>query len=328
MKKIIILLIILSFPLIVFAKSNVEITNITLLEEQTIDVEEIEPVKFKDLKLNFNLRFNALNGKAIYKLTVKNNTDKDYAIDDASTFNEGEFIRYDYSIDETSKILKANESTSIYIIITYFKELNEEQLINGKYTEKDSVAIELLNNSVIDNPSMRFTLNPNTSTSDIITIVIVLALMSLLLILVIKSNRKGKLFILILLSLIPVIAFALEKLSIEIETYVEINKAIETKIFYIAGYTDEYVDFMVDEESKKEYHFIEGMNFAEWLNSEYNTDNLSFTSGAGFCDLGDTFLAENIKALDNLTEPQLTHEAVIIEGNTYIKGTGLQCSTE
>ena len=110
MKKIIILLIILSFPLIVFAKSNVEITNITLLEEQTIDVEEIEPVKFKDLKLNFNLRFNALNGKAIYKLTVKNNTDKDYAIDDASTFNEGEFIRYDYSIYETYKILKANES--------------------------------------------------------------------------------------------------------------------------------------------------------------------------------------------------------------------------
>ena len=165
MKKLIILLVILFIPFIVLAETkNVEIKNIKLLEKSD-NVEELAEASFKDLKLNFSLKFTSKDDYAKYKIVLVNNSNKDYEIDNTSTFNEKKFIKYDYEVENNKKVLKAKEELTINILITYIKELEDSDFVDGFYKETNSVSLELVNdNEVIDNPVIKMVTNPNTST--------------------------------------------------------------------------------------------------------------------------------------------------------------------
>ena len=225
MKKLIILLVILFIPFIVLAETkNVEIKSISNYVDKSDAAEELEKPNIEGLKLGFKLKFTKQDDFIKYKFIIKNNTDKDYEIDNSSTFNEKKFIRYDYEVENNAKVLKANEELSITVTITYVKELDDSEFENGVFTETNQVSFELINdsNEVIDNPIIKMAANPETSTGSI-ALIISSIIISLLLILFIR-NKRAKLFIIALLLTIPITIYALERIKIDVETYVEIKK--------------------------------------------------------------------------------------------------------
>jgi len=263
MKKIKYMLLLLLFiPFIVLAKSDVEIKSVTLLEKSDY-VEELENATYNDLKLDFKLKFVTLNDYAKYKVIIKNNTDKDYEIDNQTTFNEGNFIKYEFNIDNDSKILKANEELNIYVNISYIKEVESSNFVNGKYVDSNTVSLELSNfNNIDDKENIKFIVNPNTDTGYIIAILLVL-LLSILVIILIK-NRKAKRYIAILiLLLIPLYVYAIEKIKLDVETYVEIVKNNKFTVVLFTHPAD-----VLDGELL-EFEYEEGMTFNDYFNSSY-----------------------------------------------------------
>ena len=142
------LITLLLVPFIVLAETkNVEIKSISNYVDKSDAVEELEKPNIEGLKLGFKLKFTKQDDFIKYKFIIKNNTDKDYEIDNSSTFNEKKFIRYDYEVENNAKVLKANEELSITVTITYVKELDDSEFENGVFTETNQVSLELVNNS-------------------------------------------------------------------------------------------------------------------------------------------------------------------------------------
>ena len=264
MKKYLIYLFILFIPFMVLAENkNVEIKNIELIEKSD-DVEELAEASFKDLKLNFSLKFTAKDDYAKYKIVLVNNSDKDYEIDNTSTFNTKKFIRYDYEVENNKKVLKAKEELTINILITYIKELEDSDFVDGFYKETNSVSLELVNdNEVIDNPVIKMVTNPNTSTGYKLLVIFAIVLSLSLLILV--KNKKNKLLIITILLTIPLTVYALEKIKIDVETYIEIERrSYFTLINKCQRENSEFANW-----DKEVYEFKEGMSFNDYMNSDY-----------------------------------------------------------
>jgi len=260
------LITLLLVPFIVLAETkNVEIKSISNYVDKSDNVEELEKPSIEGLKLGFKLKFTKQDDFIKYKFIIKNNTDKDYEIDNSSTFNEKKFIRYDYEVENNAKVLKANEELTVNITITYVKELDDSEFDNGVFTETNQVSLELVNdsNEIIDNPVIKMVTNPETSTGYILLAIIAIIL-SLVLILFI-SNKKAKLFLLTILLLIPITIYALERIKIDVETYVEIEKKYN---FTIINKCSNDADD-TEERNELSFEFMRGMNFNDYINSKY-----------------------------------------------------------
>jgi hypothetical protein len=257
------LLILLFIPCIVLAKNDVEIKSVTLIDKSE-EVTELESAKYNGLKIDFSLKFTAKDDYAKYKIVLVNNSDKDYEIDNTSTFNTKKFIKYDYEVENNKKVLKSKEELTINILITYIKELEDSDFVDGFYKETNSVSLELVNdNDVIDNPVIKMVTNPNTSTGYILLVIFAVILSMLVLVLV--KNKRSKLFIIAILLTIPLTVYALEKIKIDVETYIEIER--RNYFTLINTCPSEY-----DEENnwdKEVYEFKEGMSFNDYMNSDY-----------------------------------------------------------
>ena len=257
------ILLLLFIPFIVLAKDDVEIKSITLLEKSE-DVTEIENAKYEGLKINFSLRFKNKDDYAKYKVILKNNSDKDYEIDNQTTFNEGNFVKYEYLVDNDIKVLKNNEEITMYIVITYYKEVGANRFVNGVYSENNNASIEL-SNMVIDEGEknvISFVTNPETSSNEMIILLVVSTIMCALIILIIK-NTKIKMYMLIfVLLLTPILTYALEKLKIEVESYVEIDKndVMLVKGFYCEGTNRVSINW--------ELNYLDGMTFIDFINTD------------------------------------------------------------
>ena len=317
MNKIKYLLLLLFVPFLVNAQvKDVEIKSIELVDKSD-EVVELEETSFKELKLNFKLKFFTKDQFARYQLVLKNNGENDYEIDNSTAYNDGDFIRYEYLVNGTDKILKANSEMSINIIITYYKDLDISKFKNGKYIEESVISLELPNKEeVIDRPVMKFVNNPNTSNSDIIMIVVVLGIMSILLALFVKS-KKGKVFIIMMMLLIPITAYALDKIKIEVETYIEIEEPKNTKKFSIAE--------RLEDGSFSEpviYEFEEGMTLEDWVNSSYNVDEYEFSYNIDICEYNKRYIFDDISKTDNHHNKSLANDHLIVENNIYYNGIG------
>ena len=254
------LITLLLVPFIVLAETkNVEIKSISNYVDKSDAAEELEKPNIEGLKLGFKLKFTKQDDFIKYKFIIKNNTDKDYEIDNSSTFNEKKFIRYDYEVENNAKVLKANEELSITVTITYVKALDDSEFDNGVFTETNQVSLELVNdsNEVIDNPIIKMATNPETSTGSI-TLIISSIIISLLLILFIR-NKRSKLFIIAILLLIPITIYALERIKIDVETYIEIRKVNTFKL----NISD------CNGVQSKLIEYEQGMTWEDFINSSY-----------------------------------------------------------
>jgi len=259
MKKLLIFITLLFIPFIVNAKANVEITNIELVEI-TDGMDEPNDPTYDGLKIKFDLTFNKVGDKAVYKVQVTNNTNKDYEIEKGTKFSDEEYLKYDISISNGSEILKAGEKKDINITISYDKEVPDDKYVDGKYKKNNSMVINLSNDD-----------EKNPYTASLPYIVVILAIISLILLLIAFNKKKSLMLLSALILFVPVMIYALEKISIEIETNISIEK--KTQSFDYSYYCVELDPNSSDRISGKlNIEYERGMTWEAFYESNYYND--------------------------------------------------------
>ena len=227
MKKILFMFLLL-IPFI--AKAEVKIIDVELANH-TEGLEVDEHPTFEGLKLNFDVKFVNVNDFVTYKITIKNDTNKDYEIETGESYTDDEFVKYEVDYDEESAVLKAGAEKVIYISAFYNKEVPIESYVDGGYRVKKAVDITLSNDQKE---------NPKTSVGIAILVIAIIMFISVV-VMLINKYKLDHLYGLLAIALlsIPFVVIALEKISIQIEADVEIEPAFQ-EIHYMMCRFGEY----------------------------------------------------------------------------------------
>ncbi len=224
-KIMLLLLLILVIPISAKAEGDVKITNIQLLDKAE-NTKILEEPTYSLRKANFNIKFSEVGDYAKYKITVKNESNEDYEISNETKFLDNEYIKYEFSYDG-SNILKVGETKDLQLIFTYNKEVPQTSFNDGKYTSNNVMQLELVNDNIIVNVPKTY----KGYTKAMIALGAVAIIIAIILLIRIK-NTKVKTIALISLLALPITAYALQKISLEINTKIEIEKA-EEKVYAI-----------------------------------------------------------------------------------------------
>lgn len=210
--------------------------------------------KIQDLKMDIDLKFTKLNDYALYKLIVDNTTNKDFQIDNDTIYGKDDIIKYEFSFNDDN-IIKQHSKKEMYVKVSYNSYVDTASFSNRKYNESISVDIPITD-------GQEDIINPPTSGNILIIIVFII----LTFLLVKKSISKLKIIMIIIsLFLIPISIKAIDKISITIQSGIEIVNVYE---------------FCLDNNNCYEYD--DGMTWEEWLNSEYNNNQLFYNEYSDF----------------------------------------------
>ena len=220
MKKILLLLALILLPITTHAATDVEIKDLSLVSK-TDNTEVIKEASHNGLKISFNLKFSELGDNAKYKFIIKNNSTKDYEIDTGTSFGDDGIIKYEFQVEGNNKVLKAKEEKTMNVIISYNKEPDPTKYQNGKYVAEDTLDINLSNDKI--------SANPKTANNKIIIAIIIMLVISTIAVLV-YSQKQTFLPLVILLLILPVATLALEKITINVDSKVEIEEPEEIEI--------------------------------------------------------------------------------------------------
>ena len=207
----------------VYAKDTIEIKSIELDSKSDNTTINSEPT-FSGLEMNYDLSFKELNDFAKYKITIENNTNKEYQVKEDKPFNISEYVTYSYSSDQ---IIKANTTSTIYVIIKYTKAISDDSFnANGSYKETNKAVIEMYdeNNNIV---------NPRTGVKSPVLVLTILMLFAIVM-LIITSRRKVLFSILVLLLMVPLVIKGIEELKLTINVSVEISKTYDVVIMHDA----------------------------------------------------------------------------------------------
>ena len=223
------LLIFISFLFIMFlstnvnASDNVKIKSIELIDK-SVNTTEVSKATFDGLVIDFDLKFISVDDYAKYKVIVENSESKDYKISVDSNFSNSKYITYEY---EKTDNLKANSDTEFYVTVKYKNEVDNTDLVNGKYSENNSAVLHLSNDSVS---------NPLTS-NNVIMIIIALVFISIILFVLFKTKNTKKInfIILFIVLLLPLFVKAVDSLKITVNSNVVIEKGYSVG-YLVPGY--------------------------------------------------------------------------------------------
>jgi len=273
------------------------ISSYSLVEKTPSTVTSNE--KIQDLNIDFDLKFGKLNDYALYKLIIKNTTDKDYQIDNKAKYGKDNIIKYAFSFNDNS-IIKKHSQKEVLVKVSYNKFIETASLNNKKYSENINLEIPLTTNE-------KSITNPLTSSNILIIIIAIVIIITLI---KISIPKKKKIMIITLLLLIPISIKAIDKIAININSKVEIINIHE---------------FCIDSDNNC-YEFDEGMTWEEWLNSDYNKDQFNYEQDLGFIyneessfDCGGPFASMNVKAIHDLDNNSVKKTDII--KNQYIYKT-------
>ena len=250
MKKYLLFILFLLIPFMVKAQ-DVKIKEVELVDK-TDGIEAEEKPEFENLKINFNLNFSKVDEFVKYKVIVENSADKDYEIDDTTSFSDGEYIKYEFSYDG-EKIVKSKGTKEFFITISYNKRVPLSEYVDGKFKEKNSMTINLSNETEEKNPY----------TATLPYIVVILAIISIILFVIAFKMKRSLMLTMAILFFMPAVIFALEKISIAIEANIEIEPHVETLKTVDASCT------VRNQITERTYEYIDGMTWNDIRNSEY-----------------------------------------------------------
>lgn len=248
MKKYLLLLLLLFIPFMVKAKDGLTVENLEYVEKSEL-AEVIEDATFQDLSISINLRFHNLNDYVKYKITIKNDTDKDYDLDSEEKLTDYIKMKFE-GLEKSDKILKANSTKSFYLIIYYAVPVPKEEFKEGStLVYEETKTIDFSPKEV----------NPNTYTLPVIVISI-LVVSGLTFFISKKKTIKATMVVLIIATMfLPLRPTALEKITLDVNSKVEIK------------HPSFYFKTNLSDNEKIEYLFEEGMTWHEFLESNYNT---------------------------------------------------------
>ena len=286
MKKIFWLLVmLLSFPIFVKAEENVVITKVEL-ENKTDSTIVIEEPTFNIRKINFNLKFSEVGDYAEYKVTLKNNSDKDYEIKNENNYLDSEYIKYEFSYGD-SNILKAKEEKSIYIKLLYNKKVSEEHFVDGKYILNDSVKLDLVNDSIV------VKVPPTHKGYSMFMVILgIFSLTISFILLILIKDEKVKTLLLICLLIIPFTVLALESISLEVDSKIEIVSKFTGTIYRNNNYNisiGDAVSYCIFGNQGENPKIENRINSCESYNLSFSTESA--------CN---TYMQENSAVIENL----------------------------
>lgn len=221
MKKMLYFILIVLVSLIipnVNAKDDVSIESIRLIDKSEKIVELSAPTK-NGLKIGFDLSFGSLGDYAKYEVVIKNDSNKEYEINDETKFSSSNYIEYKYEFKEKTNRVKANSKVTLYITVTYKNAVPNDKLTDGKYIEKNEMAISLSNED-----------NPKTFSSILYILLFIILILGFTFI-INNKNLKNISIVIIVLLLVPVTIFALEKLRLDVSTIITIEE--KYKVVYV-----------------------------------------------------------------------------------------------
>ena len=187
----------------------------------------------------------------LYKIVLKNSSEEDYEINKNSINISSDYIDYFLESDDTN-IVRANSTKTIYLRVKYSKEVEQNKFKNGVYHDDATMKLNLRTGS-------NFT-NPETGIAYMIIISIFIFLFFLTL-LVYKKKKLSTLILILSIITLPVLAEALCKCEITIDSKVIIK--IEDE-FNLGFFDCQYNNYPT-----KLYKV--GMSMNEYFNSEYFT---------------------------------------------------------
>ena len=122
MKKIYIFIImILLFPMFVYAEDNNLVLKSITLEKLSEDVEELSPATIENNKINLDLKMYEVGDTAEYIVTIENSTDKDLYLEQNIINTESTYFDYELLGVDKSTVIENNNSISIDSSITIKK---------------------------------------------------------------------------------------------------------------------------------------------------------------------------------------------------------------
>ncbi len=230
----IVLLCLFFLPFIVNAE-ECDITKITItsMEQKGIEgnTEEVEEPTFNDRSINFNLKMFEVGDAITYDMTIKNDSDEDYMIDEETFKTDSEYIVYTLKTNDGDNVVKARSSKNVILSVEYKKEVDNSLLTNNKFDASNSLKLSLNTSEkegpldVITTDNIKETKNPLTGNRSIRLIFLILLISLIIISLTYYNKKKYNKYIMLLLflALIPTV-YAICKCDIEVESTIEIEK--------------------------------------------------------------------------------------------------------
>ena len=240
MKYIKYFLILILIPFLVLAE-DCDISKITIpsIEQNSIEgnTVEIDKPKIQDKDINLNLKMFEIGDSISYDITIKNDSEEDYIIDEDSFKTDSEYIEYSLKTNDNSNEIKAKSTKDLTLTVTYKKEIDDSLLTNYKYDATNNLKISLNTKDkpkkldVITTDNIKESKdpvkikNPVTSINSIKLIIIILLSCLAIVYLMINNKRKYSKYLIILLSLLTIsTVYAICKVDIDIKSSIEIEK--------------------------------------------------------------------------------------------------------
>ena len=234
------LFLLLIIPFMVLAE-ECDITKITItsMEQNSVEgnTEVITEPTFKDRNINLNLKMFDVGDSITYDMTIKNDSEEDYMIDEDTFETDSGYIEYSLKTNDNSNVVKAQSTKNVSLVVTYKKEIEEDKLTNNKFDASNSLKLSL-NTSEKEQPLDIITTdnikesvapqevkNPITSVSSMLLISLILLTAIVFAYILIKRKNKYTKYIVLMLTvlLIPTV-YAICTCEIEVESTIEIEK--------------------------------------------------------------------------------------------------------
>ena len=240
MKYLRFLLVLLLIPFIVLAEEcDISKITITSMEQNNINgnTEELSTPTYKDRNIKLNLKMYDVGDSITYDLTIKNDSDEDYMIDENTFKTDSDYIEYSLKTKDNTNVVKAKSSKELSLVVTYKKEVEDDKLVNNKFNASNSLKL-LLNTSekekeldIITTDNIKKSIdpkevkNPITSVSSMLLMSVVLLITIIIAYILINRKSKYTKYFFILLSMVLIsTVYAVCKCDIEVESTIEIEK--------------------------------------------------------------------------------------------------------
>ena len=223
-KILIIIMITVLLPIITNAKTcandKISVSSITV-EQKANNVMELDNASIDEKNIDLNISMTEVGDSLKYKIIIKNNSDEDYELSKDNFLFNTDYIDYNITTDDNSKIVKANTNKTIYLNMRYAHEVKKELLNKGIYNDKITILIPLTSGNIINNIK-----NPDTGLKYNMIILVIVLLLSIIICLIYhRKNKRISLFTLAGVTIIiPMSVYALCKYEIKINSIVKKNK--------------------------------------------------------------------------------------------------------
>ena len=202
------------------------------IKDKSNSVIEVEPPKIDGKNIKVNLKMTSVGDSMEYSLILKNDSNEDYEIDENSFQSNSGYIEYSIDSSNNSTVIKAGEEKKVYLKVQYKTAIPDSEFNGEVYNSNENLALNLSNVQVLDN-----IVNPQTSYRVFLLLLAIILCFTAILFLMFykKKNNTFMIFILGIISILPISVLALCKVQINIDSNVSIERGFRVD-YLIAEY--------------------------------------------------------------------------------------------